>query len=108
MDTILVETNKINKIMKTVDFIISYLKTEATPAELYQIRTSLLGYTAPPIVAEVVLGRMLDVCRNKWTQEVKSKLEIIKYVKDVTGWGLKECKDWVEINVTNKNSSYEL
>jgi hypothetical protein len=84
--------------MKTIDFILSYLREEATPEERHRVKRLLNPIEHPPIIPEVVVERLLTKCQVEWTIH-RNKLGLVKYIKDVTGWGLKECKEWLEANV---------
>ncbi len=85
--------------MKTIDFIISYIKEEASLQEKDTIKMAL--GSNPPLEVDTVLSRMLTKCSEMWYSD-GSKLQVVKYVKDVTGWLLKESKDWCDLNVFTK------
>lgn len=84
--------------METIEFIISYLGSKATPEEKEQVRSLLKPHAAPPIEPNVILDRLLTNSKTKWMNG-DGKLNLVKYVKDITGWGLKECKDWCDNNI---------
>lgn len=87
-----------------MDFIISYIREEASPYELVRIRKTMqeMGivspFKTPDIVPEKILENLVIQSKRKF-EKGEGKLFTIKYVKDVTGWGLKECKDWCDINI---------
>lgn len=84
--------------MRTIDFILSYIKTECTEGEKALIRTALDDnfYNAPPIDAKSILFNLHNKCKHKYIVEKLGALNVIKYIKDVTAWGLKESKDWFD------------
>lgn len=90
--------------MKAFDFVISYIREEATTEQLNQIRDVLDPPLKPPPVneSEIISRLMANARQMKGRNE--SKLQIVKYVKDITGWGLKDCKDWVESFIKFENS----
>lgn len=52
-----------------------------------------------------VMGADLNIFRLKeqvanWGRDGKTKLALIKYVKNLTGWSLVECKKFVEAHAT--------
>lgn len=87
--------------MKTIDFILSYLREEATYEEKVMIRKEFFpNYTPPPINPEAVMQSLINNCHRKWIESGrKEKLMVVKYIKDVTGWGLKEAKDWGDATI---------
>jgi len=83
--------------MRTIDFIFSYLKTEATDDEKALIRKALMPINHPPVNSEYFVIRLIRRGKEMYTGQ--NKLDLVKFVKDETAWGLKECKDFCDLNI---------
>lgn len=83
--------------MKTIEFIVLYLRDEATDPEIDEVRELVKRqvYEPPKIEGAIVLRRLTEKCQERRSSG-EGKLSLVKYIKDVTGWGLKDCKDWAE------------
>jgi len=92
--------------MKTIDFIIEYLRDESTLEERKKVAEYINIYyqkwTPPILDPEIVLDRLIQRCKDmRRNDPITGQLGIIKHIKDVTGWGLKSCKDWFD-NIIDK------
>jgi hypothetical protein len=87
--------------MKTIDFVISYLRDEATDTERLLVLNTLRDYEykAPSIDSDLILQNLYRMCKSMISTGAGNNLQCIKYIKDVTGWGLKDCKDWFDRNI---------
>jgi len=83
--------------MKPIDFIASYMKLEATPMERARIKEILQSLEAPPLNADEVIARLHHRCKVMFNGN--NRLDVVKHVKEITGWGLKECKEWCDTNI---------
>jgi ribosomal protein L7/L12 len=95
--------------MQPIDFIVAYLRENATTQEIIKVAAIVNAkqYKHPPLEESVVLERIAIKCVQLMSPvgEIKDgyrKLNCVKYIKDVTGWGLKESKDWFDNVVENK------
>lgn len=78
--------------MKTIEFIVSYLRTEANQSEKAMVRDVLRAQDHPPLETERLVERLMELCKKQYNGI--NKLHVVKLIKDITGWGLKESKDW--------------
>ena len=83
--------------MKTIEFIVDYLRTEATTEELNQVEALFVKKQHPPINPEEVLNLLFTNCKRIYDET--NSLPTVKFIKETTGWGLKDCKDYFDSNI---------
>ena len=81
--------------MKFVEIITDYITKNATGEEILIIETAIKNRKGPQINPELVMERLIWNSKILWEQD-GNKLMTVKYVKNITGWGLKEAKDWCD------------
>jgi hypothetical protein len=98
------------KMKSFIEVVADYLKT-ASVQEVLQLRTVLDTIEGKsyfdPLNSKLekenwsidsYISPLLKESRNIFISS-KSGLTTVKYIKDITGWGLKESKDWYDHNV---------
>lgn len=79
-----------------IHIILEFIKDRATPEELNSIRDSV-GYSKDPVIEPLVAMDRLKVNVKILNNESpNNRLRLVKFIKDTTGWGLKESKDWLD------------
>ena len=85
--------------MEFIEVIKDYLENKATAGELIQINTLLKLKQAPQFVVnqEVTRQNIIDHATKMYNGE--NKLQVVKFVKEWTGMGLREAKDWCDLTI---------
>lgn len=85
--------------MEFIEVIKKYLNTDATEEDLAEIQKILSAKQHPllPIEENRVRQGILEASLKMWNGS--NKLQIVKFVKDLTGMGLKDAKDWCESKI---------
>lgn len=90
--------------MQTIDFIKSYLSSNASNQEIEEISIIVdkRKEKTPKLYIneELIKQNLINECNTRYIGS--NKLEIIKYVKEVTQMGLKEAKEWCEYAIFEK------
>ena len=77
----------------------------SSPEEAQQVYARFADLIANPnptaTEAEKKEAEMLRACRQFYNPTIglHNKIQAIKFVREQTGWGLKEAKDWVEAKI---------
>lgn len=83
---------------------IKFVKEWKGPMEAIETLQKYIETESVKLVSDTVLGINLHETLRKYlddnyhNREVVSKLPMIKYCRTISGWGLKEAKDYVEAN----------
>lgn len=85
-----------------LEVIVDYIKT-ASAQEVMVLRTEI-EQRVPNINPITVLENLTRKCTEMY--DGTNKLSMVKYIKDVTGWGLKEAKDWADTNIPFRKSDF--
>lgn len=80
--------------MTVIDWILKYIREEATDVEKSAIKAQLNKIQTPELNKEWVIERLVEKAGEVYRSG--QKLQAVKMTKDATGWGLKDCKEWCE------------
>lgn len=77
-----------------IESILIYIKRLATPEEKDMIKHALREVQTPPLNQEFIIQRVIKEAGEHY--RAGNKVNAVKLTKDMTGWGLKECKNWCD------------